>query len=185
MARVSSIKLLGKELRELIADLHEQGVTLDQILDKLRELGVAHVSRSSLGRYTVDLDRVGDRLRRSREVSEVLIKRLGEGPESKTAQLNLELMQSVIFDLTAGGENGEGVQFDAETAMFAARALKDLASARKTEAEFILKIRGETEKRTKAAAVGAIEATAKQAGLSAETVLAIKANILGVKVPDA
>ncbi len=182
---MSSIKLLGKELRELIADLHEQGVTLDQILGKLRELGIGHVSRSALGRYTVDLDKVGDRLRRSRDVADALVKRLGDGPESRTAQLNLELMHSVIFDLTAGGESGEGVEFDPEQAMFLARALKDLSAAQKTQAEFVLKIRREVASQVKTEAASAVDSAVKGQGLSAETVAAIKSKILGVKVPDA
>jgi hypothetical protein len=173
---VSSIKLLSKELRTLIADLHEQGITLDQILEKLRELGVAHVSRSALGRYTIDLDKVGDRLRRSREVADVLMKRLGDGPESRTAQLNLELMHSVIFDLTAGGEDGEGIKLDPEQAMFLGRALKDLATAQKTQAEFILKVRAETAKE----AAATVEKVAKAKGLTAETVAAIRSEILGL-----
>jgi hypothetical protein len=185
MGRVSSVKLLTKELRELISDLHDGGVTLDQILAKLRELGVDSISRSALARYTVDIDKVGERLRRSRDMAEVLVKGLGKAPESQTAQLNLELMHSALFDLLAGGEDGEGLQLDPKEAAFLAGALKDLAGAQKTQADFVFKVRQETAKAVKTEVATAVDSIARQQGLTAETVMAIKAKILGVKVPDA
>jgi len=141
MPSKSKIKLLPSPLRDLINDLLQKDVRLDDIMAKLRELGV-------------------------------------------TAQLNLELMHSVIFDLVAGGENGEGVQIDAKEASFLAGALKDLAGARKTEADFVFRIRQETAKAVTAAAAKEVDAVGAQQGLTAQTVNAIKARILGVKVPE-
>jgi hypothetical protein len=178
MGRVSSVKLLTKELRELISDLHDSGVTLDQILAKLRELGVESISRSALARYTIDIDKVGERMRRSRDMAEVLTKGLGKAPESQTAQLNLELMHSALFDLLAGGEDGAGLQLDAKQAMFLAGALKSLASAQKTQADFVFRLRQEIQKD----AAASVEKVGKAKGLTAETVAAIRAEILGIAV---
>jgi hypothetical protein len=184
MPRKSTIKLLPSPIRDLINQLLADGVTtLDQILEKLREIGVENVKRSTLGRYAFDMNKIGERMRRSRDVANALVDKLGEGPENRAAQLNLELMHSVVFDLLAGGEDGAGVTFDAEQAMFISRALKDLSSAQKTQAEFVLKIRQETAKALKAEAVKEVDSIAAQQGLTAATVNAIKAKILGVKLP--
>jgi len=185
MSRKSTIKLLPSPLRDLINDLLQKEVTLDEIMAKLRELGVEGVSRSSLGRYAFDLNKIGERMRRSRDVAEALTQKLGEAPESQTAQLNLELMHSVIFDLVAGGENGEGTQLDAKDAMFLAGALKSLSGARKDEADFVFRIRQEAAKAMAAEAARQVDSVGAQQGLTAETVNAIKAKILGVKLPDA
>ncbi len=175
MARPSSIKKLPPEIRTMIADLREHGVTLDEILAKLRELG-ANVSRSALGRYTREIEEVGERLRRSREVADALVKRLGEAPESRQARLNIELMHSVILDLVIGAQEGGQVTLDPEQAMFLARSMKDLATAQKADAEFVLRIRQEAAKE----AAAAVDRVAKTRGLSAETVADLKEQFLGI-----
>jgi hypothetical protein len=142
MSRPSSIEQLPPEIREEIAKLRERHFTIDQILAKLRELdGAQDVSRSALGRHVKKLDEIGERIRRSREVADALVRRLGDAPESRQARLNIELMHSVILDLLAGGEDGEPVTLDPENAMFAARALKDLAAAQKADLELTLRVR--------------------------------------------
>src|SRR6185312_16084101 len=97
MSRRSSIDRLPAEIRETIADLRDKGVTIDQILDALRELG-AVVSRSALGRHVKRLDEIAERMRHSRAVADALVKRLGDAPETKQARLNIELTHSIIFD---------------------------------------------------------------------------------------
>lgn len=122
-------------------------------------------SRSRLHAHLQGLDAVAEKLQRSRTVAEALVKRLGDEPESRTARLNIELMHSAILDLflasggspagssggSSGGseaapdaaEAGAAVTLDAQQAMFVARALKDLAAARKADAELTVKLRQE------------------------------------------
>lgn len=139
MPRRSRIAQEPPAIREAIAELIAQNVTFDQIVAKLRELG-STVSRSSVGRYAKQLDVVGERIRRSREVADALVKKLGDAPESRQARLNIELMHSLILDIVTGGEDGEAVTLDAEQAMFLGRALKDISSAQKMDAEYTVKI---------------------------------------------
>lgn len=179
MSRPSTIDQLPPECRELIGRLREQGCTLDTILTKLEELD-ADVSRSALGRHVQKIDKIGERMRQSRAVADALVQRFGDAPESRVARLNIELMHGVIMRLvTAEGvddEDGEGVTLDAKEAMFVAGALKDLASAAKSDADLIVKLRQEVAKE----AAKAVDAEGKAAGLTAETIDAIKARILGV-----
>lgn len=133
MARQSSIRRLPAEVRELIADLRERGRTIDEVLDKLRELDV-EVSRSALGRHVKQLDAIGAEIRRSRAVAEALVKRYGEAPESRTARLNIELMHAFINKLMIT-DDGEIVSLDAKEAMFVATALQKLAQASKQDVD--------------------------------------------------
>jgi len=187
MARVSSVKRLPPKLQALIVELHEQGVSFDEITAKVRELG-GEVSRSAVHRYAQTMEKVGERLRRSRDVADALVKRLGDAPESRTAQLNVELMHSVIFDLVAGGEDGAPVAFEPGDAMFLAKALESLTRAQKTAAETVFKVRQEAAKEIAAKAKEAAEragAEAKRMGMTADQADWIRAQILGVKLPDA
>lgn len=173
MARTSTVKRLPPELRDEIARLRDNGVTIDEILTKLRELG-ATVSRSALGRYVKEMDRVGERMRRSREMAEALVSRLGEEP-SQLTKLNLELAHTVLFDLLTPDEEGR-VSLDAEGAFFVTSSIQKLASAAKTDADLRMKIRKEVA----VEAAAKVEKVAKSSGLSADTVSAIKAQILGI-----
>lgn len=175
MARVSSIKRLPREVQALIGELRDGGRTIDEILDKLRELS-ADVSRSALGRHVKNLDQVAERIRRSREVADALVRRLGDdGAENKTLRLNVELLHSAVMDLFSA-EDGSAVTLDPESAMFVARALRDASAAIKTDADHTLRLRQSVVK--EAADQAATVAT--EAGLSKSTVDDIRAKILGV-----
>ena len=71
------MKRLPEKVREEIGRLREKGRTLDEILAHLKTLG-AQVSRSSLGRYTKDVDVIGKRIQEIRALVEVLAEVLAE-----------------------------------------------------------------------------------------------------------
>ena len=209
----SKVKKLPPEIRELISELHNTHAwTLDQIAAALRDLAAGKrpslpgalppeltdppavdpeslPSRSGLHRHIQGLDRLADRMQRSRAVAEALVRKLGDAPEDRTARLNIELMHSAILDLFMGAEptedggEAQAVTLDPESAMLLAKALKDLSSAKNNDAALIFKLREQAETKTKAAAVKAAESVAREKGLSKETIAAIRSQILGVKVP--
>lgn len=177
----SSIDKLPTEVRELIGHLREQGVTIDDILAKLHELG-ADVSRSALGRHIKGLAEVGEQLRRSREIAVALVSRFGEDPDNRVARLNIELMHGLVMQAitaTAEGQDGEPggpVTFGPEDTMFLARSLQSLASAQKIDTDRLLKVRVEVAKE----AAKAVETVGKAKGLTKETMDAIKHAVLGI-----
>jgi Bacteriophage Mu, Gp27 len=181
MARPSSIDRLSAELRELIGDLRERGITIDEILAKLGELG-AEVSRSALGRHVKELDQLGERIRRSREIANALAKRLGDAPESRQAQVNIELMHTVVMDLLTPNEQG-AVVMDAEQVMLLSRSLQALTSASKSDADQVLKIRREIAAEQKAK-LDQMEREAAKAGTSRgfdpETLRRVRTEIYGL-----
>lgn len=188
MAR-STLDRLPKEIREELGRLREDGWTIDELLFKLQELRGAgrhdlDVSRSAVGRYVQGIDKVGERLRQSRAMAEALVRQLGDEPDTKVARLNIELGHSLIMNLMTGmagdgtdNEDSGPVQLDPEQVMFLTSSIQKLASARKTDAELILRLQTEADKR----AIAAMEATAKRKGLSADTIADIKKDFLGIR----
>lgn len=184
--RPSSIDRLPAEIQELIGGLLSQGRTLDEIVAKLGELDI-EISRSALGRHSKDLDKVGERMRRVREISNAFVEKLGAVPEGKQGRLILELMQTVVFDvLLAKGEtdgDGKTTTVDAQEVFYLARAIKDLTSAEKISADRELKIRASALKEAFDDIEGAAKAAEKsgEPGLSAERVAQLRRDFLGVR----
>lgn len=180
--RPSSVDRLDPEIKELIGKLRiDNGWTIDEILKKLRQLGQGEVSRSALGRHVKSIEEIGAQLRHSREVAKALIAQVGDAPEDRTADLNIELMHSMILRLvTATNDEADGqpVILDAKEVMFLASSLSSLAGARKTNADMVLKVRQEAAKE---AAKAVDKAASKVAGgLTRDTIDTIKREILGV-----
>lgn len=180
MAR-STLDRLPKEIREELGRLREDGWTIDELLAQLQVLRNAgrhdvDVSRSAVGRYVQTMDKVGERLRRSRAMAEGLVRQLGDEPDTRIARLNIEMGQSLIFDLM-NGEDGEGAKLDPEQVMFITSSIQKLTSARKTDAELILRLQTEADKR----AIATMEKVAKRRGLSSEMRDELKQDFLGIR----
>jgi hypothetical protein len=92
MGRANKIRRLPPALREQINRMLDAGHTLDEITAHLKKLG-ADVSRSGVGRYRLQAEKAADRLRRGREISEMLVARLGEGVDE--SRLGRTLVQAV------------------------------------------------------------------------------------------
>ncbi len=190
MPRPSSVDRLPEETRVLIGRLRGVGWTIDQIHEHLQGLLDRAPSRSALGRHIKGLDALGERMRRSRQVAEALVRELGDAPESRAARLNIELLHSAILDLhmrAAEGDDGsdpEGIAALAgnpEGAMMLAKALDHLARASKSNVEFLAAAEKRAAERAKKDAASAVEQVGRARGISAETLEAIKAGIFGVR----
>lgn len=176
MARPSTIQRLPAEVRELISELREEGRTIDEVLEKLRELRL-DVSRSALGRHVKQLDAIGAEIRRSRAVAEALVRRYGDAPESRTARLNIELMHAFINKLMIS-EDGDIVELNPQETMFVATAMQKLAQASKQDVDREALIRKEFAKKLDEVVAAAEEAGEK--GLSPERLSELRRGFLGV-----
>ncbi|GFE93513.1 DUF3486 family protein [Acetobacter persici] len=187
MARPSSIDQLEPEIREEIGRLRGGGHTIDEILAALRELGAKDISRSALGRHVKNMEQIGAKLRHSRNIAEALVRQLGDAPASRSAQLNIELLHSVILDLnlaseeTADADGLAALKGNPEGIMLLAKAIDHLTKSSKADIENQKAIEERVEKRINAKNAVAIKDVAREKGLSQETVDAIRARILGVK----
>lgn len=180
MPRQSTVRRLPPEVRDRIGALLDQGRTLDEILTHLADLDV-HVSRSALGRYKQQIDKVSERIRRSREVAEALVRNLGDEPESKTTRLNIELLHGCLTDMLMqvpapgeevadGDDAGPDVSLNPMGAMLMAKALDHLAKAKKSDADLIDKLREQARKE----AAEVVDKVAQAQGLSDEARTAMR-----------
>jgi hypothetical protein len=190
VSRPSTVDQLPEEIRSEIGRLRMQGVTIDGILAHLRALhGETQVSRSALGRHLKGVEKLGERVRRSRQVAEVLVRELGDAPESQAARMNIELMHGAVLDLFMKSADGEDVAEggkealagDPEGVMMLAKALDHLTRASRSNVEFIAAAEKRAIERAKRDAVKVVDAVAREKGITTETLDAIKAGIFGVK----
>lgn len=177
--RPSSVDRLDPEIKDLIGKLRiDFGWSIDEILAKLRELGQGDISRSALGRHVKSIEEVGAELRQSREMALALVGKIGEAPDDRVSELNIELMHSMMMRLLtsidAAGD-GQALILDPKEQKFLSGAIKDLAGARKIHADTVLKVREEARKDAAKKAVDA----AKSKGLSGDTVDFIRKAVLG------
>ncbi|OUJ01536.1 DUF3486 family protein [Acetobacter cibinongensis] len=187
MARPSSVDQLEPEIRDEIGRLRGNGHTLDEILAALRELDVTSISRSALGRHVQSMEKVGQKLRHSRNIAEALVRQLGDAPASRSAQLNIELLHSVILDLNLASEekaDADGLaalKGNPEGIMLLAKAIDHLTKSSKADIDNQQQIEARVEKRLKAQAEQHVVSEAKKRGISAETVKALMEGAFGVK----
>lgn len=190
--RPSSIDELPEAIRSEIGRLRTQGATIDRIVEHLQALHGEAPSRSAVGRHVKKMAAVGERLRRSRDVAEALVRELGDAPASRTAQLNIELVHGAVFDLfNRADEDMETIDKDGRAAlagnpegiMMMAKALESLTRAQKTDLEFVQQIELRATEKERKAAAARVEEIAKDAGITAATMAKIKAGIFGVRAP--
>jgi len=186
MARPSKIDRLPAAVREWIGEMRRAGHTIDEILEAVNadrdDLGEEAISRSGMHRHLQKIDALGERLRRQREVATAIVEKLGDKPDDKLFRLNIELMQGVLFEISSAALEGRGVELDPENANLVANALKNLSAASKTDVERVERIERRGAEKAKRAAATAAAAEGAERGMSKDTIEAIKASILGVKV---
>lgn len=179
--RPGKIARLPEEARELIGGLLKAGRTLDEILAKLRELDLPSdvlPGRTALGRWAKRHMAIVDEMRRQQEIGQALVERYGEAGDSRTARMNIAMMQGLLTKLIFT-EEGEFATVDAKEAMFLSDALNKLVSAAKSDTDRETKLRAEAEKKARAEAARAVEQVARKAGLSGAFINELKAGVFG------
>ncbi|WP_286694989.1 DUF3486 family protein [Spongiibacter sp. UBA1325] len=138
------------------------------------------VSKSAVNRYAVRMEQVGERLRQSRQVSEMWINRLGAQPQGQLGNLVNEMLRTLSFELADKLMESE---LSEESIPGVIDLLKDLSlTAMRLEKAASENVKREAEIRKAFAeeAAAATESVGREAGLSAEGVQAIKDKILGI-----
>ncbi len=186
MARPSRIDRMDPEIREIIGRLRQHGKTIDEIREHLRSMEI-DVSRSALGRHVQSLEKVGERMRRSRAIADALARQIGDTSESKLTSLNIELLHGFVFDFLASAEGDDDDAAGAKALLrdpmamkLFSEAVERLTKASRHNADFIEQVEKRAEVRERKAAAGRAAEAAKARGMSAETAEFIKAQVLGV-----
>jgi hypothetical protein len=151
----------------------------------LEQLGLEdRLTKSSVNRYAVKMASIGEKLRQSREISEMWIGKLGAAPQGAMGHMINELIRSMTFDVGVKLQEGD---LKAEDLPGTIAMLKDLAltAARleqassanvKREAE----IRKQEREKAQAEAVEAAATSMASQGMTRESIDAIKRDILGI-----
>jgi hypothetical protein len=103
MPKPSTITSLPPDiLEQLQALLRDPRVTqLDatrRINAILTEQGQEPVSKSAVNRYSIKMDRIGNKLQQSRAIAEMWIGKLGSEPAGQTGKLLNEVVRNLAFD---------------------------------------------------------------------------------------
>lgn len=154
--------------------------TLDGLVEWLGEKGY-EISRSALHRHSVNVRKVGEQLRQSREMADALVRDLGPAAtDGRQGRLLTEILRKLAFDTLVKKMEGEGEELGPNDFFFLGKAIKELAQANRLDQDFEGKVRDRiaAEERDKAAkAAGAV---ARKAGLSDDVRRRIEEEILGL-----
>lgn len=162
------------KLQELLRDprMTQVGATVLINVD-LEERGEPKLSKSAVNRYAVRMDRIGERIRQSREISQMWIGALGAEPQGEVGKLLNEMVRNLAFECTTEMLDGD--------APVDPKMIKNLAIAiERLERAASENVKRETEIRKKALEEAAehIEKTVK--GVSPETLRIIKEEVYGL-----
>lgn len=181
----SKVSRLPREIQNRIGELYDAGHTLDEIMAALD--GIA-VGRSSVGRYVKQRDKLAEAVRRSREVSDSIVRNLGDKAPGKQQALLIELFHTAMLDLFLNQETGE-LNADGAAALkgnpkgiaMLADALHSLARANRLDVDVRTDLEEKARQRAEREATDAVQQAARKQGLSAETVQKLMAGAFGVK----
>lgn len=181
--RLSSIDLLPEEAQDDIVwacqQLHMRQRTQTDILfelnDRLEAKGLEGISRSAFNRKAMRLAAAANRMAEAREMFRGLSSQFtAENVDENTIALG-EFLKTLVLELI---DEGSGQRTPKE-AMELGRAYLAAIQGQKISADRRRKLQEEMAIR----ATEAVEKVAKARGMSAETVEAIKSQILGVRAP--
>lgn len=176
MTRTSKIRRLPPELREQLHSMLDAGVPLEEITAHLTSLG-ADVSRSGLGRYKQQVDKVVARMRESRQMAEVLMDRMGaDAATGKGGAALIQMLTTLTTDYMVRRIDNPDTEMEVDDLRALSRAIKERAQAARATQDYDVKLREQIKLET----VQVVESSAREAGLSAATINAIKSKILGV-----
>jgi len=181
----SNIEKLPEELRlRLIGLLQDPTCTQQAVVDIINEeAGKPVVSLSSVNRYSQKMARWAEKNRQAREVAEAYSaagdtrNTMGKVLNEQIRMLAFDLMTD-IEDLKNSPDPDKAISSGAMSALILnlSKSVKELEQAEKLNAERAASIRQEAL----AEAAKAMEQTAKEKGLSADTIDLFKRKILGL-----
>lgn len=181
--RPSSLDLIPEDVRvRLNQALRERRLTQQQILDQINMLlvdrGAPEVSRSALNRYSMQIESKGAQMREARAAADALCSGLDARGNGDLTQAVSEMVRTLAFDHLLSMQDGQ-VDVDVLNKVALLTQRIELASTRGIQREQL--IRDEARKQALEDAAKAVEDAAAEAGLSGNTVRAIKSKILGVR----
>lgn len=185
MGQKSSIDKLAPELRSrLIELLQNPAVTQKEIVELINaEAGENVVSKSSVNRYKLRMDKFAAKTREAREVADIYIEKYGTENRNKLGKVANEYIRLMVFDLITELENlkdngGEVKPEELSEIIYkVSRAIKELEQADKLNAQREAEIKSEAMKE----AAEKVETVCKQKGVSKESMDMILREVFNIQ----
>lgn len=185
MGQKSSIDKLAPELRsKLIELLQNPSVTQKEIVELINaEAGENVVSKSSVNRYKIRMDKFAAKTREAREVADAYIEKYGTESRNKLGKVVNEYIKLMVFDLTTELEelkdsDGEIKPEDLADIIYkVSRAIKELEQAEKLNAQREAEIKAAVQKET----AEKVETVCKQKGVSKESMDMILREVFNIQ----
>ncbi|HII3824541.1 DUF3486 family protein [Pasteurella multocida] len=180
--RASKVDLLPPNIKTQLAMMlrdkqYSQAEILAEINDLIRDCGLPEemqLSKTGLNRYASRMEKMGAKIRQSREIAEIWTKQFSEAPQSDIGKMLMEIVKNIAFETSLGmSEDGTA---DPKSIALLSSAVQRLEQAESLSFKREQAIRKEVAQQ----AAETAEKVVVQAGLSAETVRTIKEQILGI-----
>lgn len=187
LGRQSSIDRLPPDIREKLQELlRDPRVTQLDATQRINEIlevegHPERVSKSSVNRYAVEMDKVGKKLREQGAIAEMWVGKFGHAPQGESGRIINQLVQLLAFETTVTMHGLEVAEGELPGWL---KMLKDLALInQRLETGATLNVKREAEIRKQALTEVAevVEQTATQRGYSVEEARFWREKVLGVK----
>lgn len=185
MRQQSTIDNLPEDILEKLHELlRDRRCTQLEATRKINEILAENgederLSKSAVNRYAVRMDKIGAKIRQSREVAQMWIGKLGAEPQGEVGKLLNEMVRNLAFDCTSEMLEGD--------APVEPKMLKDLAIAierlERAASENVRRedeIRKQERQRIKDQLEKEVKNMAKKGGLSDAIANDIRKKILGI-----
>ena len=164
MGRTGKIRRLPPELREQLHAMLDAGHTLDEITAHLKSLG-ADVSRSGLGRYRQQVDKVAQRLRESRNMADAIMDRMGaQAATGKSGAALIEMLTTLTSDYLLRRLDDPDAEVEVNELRALARAVKERAQAARATQDYDVKLREAARREAEEDLKKAVDAAAREGG---------------------
>ena len=167
MPRTSKVRRLPPELREQLHAMLDAGHTLEAITAHLKALG-ADVSRSGLGRYKQQVDKVAARLRESRAMAEAVMERMGaQAATGKSGAALIEMLTTLTSDYLLRRMDDPDAEIEVDELRALARTVKERAQAARATQDYDRILREEARREAEEAMRNAVEKAAEESPAAA------------------
>lgn len=164
MGRTGKVRRLPPELREQLHAMLDAGHTLDETTAHLKSLG-ADVSRSGLGRYKQQVDKVAQRLRESRNMADAIMDRMGaQAATGKSGAALIEMLTTLTSDYLLRRLDDPDAEVEVDELRALARAVKERAQAARATQDYDVKLREAARREAEEDLKKAVDAAAREGG---------------------
>lgn len=149
-------------------------MSVDSFRDLLAERGLA-VGRSTAHREKEKLEKLGERMRRSRHIRQALVERISDQDDSEQMRALIEMVSTLGFEWAEAALDAEEGKFDSKQLMELARMADLLSSASRRNQQFADAIRRQAREEV-AERAGAV---AREGGNAQDIIAALRAMMEG------